>query len=86
MRQAIAIVTKRRTDDGLVEFLPSVEIGRSYVVDLDSIRRNVRMFNYEHDTEHQKDTILETTTGRWLPLECLEIDLERGLSPGNVHV
>lgn len=69
-----AILVKRATEDGLVEFEDHVPLGRRYRVDLDSIVRAAPM---THDPDgknisHRKD-IIYTEDGGWLPLECLKL-------------
>jgi hypothetical protein len=66
-----ARLAKLRTDDGLVEFRDGVELGKLYVVDLDSKERHW-MRNFDFNVRHEKD-IIRTQDGKWLPFECLEL-------------
>jgi hypothetical protein len=73
-----AVLEKLATDDGLVQFGDHAEVGREYLVHLDSIRRQQAMVHHADLTDggqpifHAKD-IIWTVEGIWLPLECLRL-------------
>ena len=70
-----ATLIKLKTDDGLVEFSPGIEVGREYIVDLNSIRRDQTLMHFDikgASINHRKDLIW-TWDGQWLPMECLKI-------------
>lgn len=66
-----AHLVKKATADGLVEFEDDVELGRVYLVELDS-RQQVDLLNDETGEPHTKEIIF-TNEGAWLPLECLRL-------------
>lgn len=51
-----AKLVKLKTDDGLVEMEPGVEIGKRYVIDLDSLKKE-KMTNLEKKVVHEKYTV-----------------------------
>lgn len=63
-------LVKTATDDGLVEFEDDVQIGRRYLVDLDS-QQVVMLQNDATGGYHMKE-IIYTVEGSWLPVECLK--------------
>lgn len=62
-----------RTADGLVECGEGVEVGREYLVDVDT-RRTVQLFNFEHGCRHTKE-IINAVDGAWLPMELLRLQV-----------
>ena len=74
-----AVVEKLATDDGLVEFEPHVQLGKTYLVETDSIRRNQTVVKVMGDSpiSHEKDIIF-TVEGVWLPLETLRLVMPDG--------
>jgi hypothetical protein len=74
-----AVVKKLKTEDGLVSF-SHTDLGKVYLVDLDTIRRGQTMAHYHSDdTEleaeplfHEKD-IIWTIDGGWIPLELVDL-------------
>lgn len=70
-----AILIKRRTSDGLVEFWEDVELGRKYKVNLNSIVKDCEIMNTQKNVLHRKDVIF-TEEGEWLPLECLSLKVD----------
>lgn len=66
-----ARLAKLATDDGLVEFKDGVELGREYLIDLDSKQR-CWMRNFDRNVRHEKELVY-ADNGRWLPFECLEL-------------
>lgn len=67
-----ARLVKLRTDDGLIESVDDVPLGREYRIDL-TTRRLQKMYNTDRQRFHQKEIINEYPSGRWLVLEMLEI-------------
>lgn len=74
-----ATVIALKTEDGLCEFEPHVQVGQTYLVDLTTIRRQAAMGHRREDgsvIHHQKDIIflaLDDDTG-WLPLDLLKLE------------
>lgn len=73
-----ARVTKLVTNDGLVQFEPSVAIGREYFIDLNTQRRMpmIHAGGGGVKVEHVKVIVFSIgvfDAGAWLPVECLEI-------------
>lgn len=69
-----ATLVKHKTDDGLVEFNAGVPLGQEYLVDLQT-RRKAQMLNGEFMVMHEKEVINDATNGRWLPIECLKLQV-----------
>lgn len=67
-----ARLIKLKTDDGLVESVDGVPLGREYLIDL-STRRRQQMYNIDVHRCHEKDIVDEYPSGRWLVLDMLEI-------------
>jgi hypothetical protein len=72
-----ATLIKLATDDGLCTFEERVQLGQTYLVDLDTITRGQTMI-HRHDNgqceAHVKDIIDVAGTRNWLPLECLRLE------------
>ena len=73
MNRVKATLIKRKTDDGMVEFMSHVPLGKVYYVDLDT-RTTTEWFNAEFNKHHIKEIIVECESGSWLPTECLQIE------------
>lgn len=67
----IATLIKTKSDDGLIEMLPQIKVGKTYRVDLDS-RRPGLLWNREFQKSHEKE-IIDVDNGLWMPTELLEI-------------
>lgn len=72
MRIVSATLRARATADGLVEFHDDVPLGKVYQVDIDTIEET-RMFNVVKGIEHTKVIVREHPSGRWLPLELMDL-------------
>lgn len=67
-----AKLKKLKTDDGMVEILPDIPLGKIYFIDLDS-KRILRAYNIEFHQMHSKESVQDVSSGGWLPMELLEI-------------
>lgn len=65
-----AKLIKLATAAGLVEVEDDIPLGKAYLVDIDSIKRE-HYYNLEKGREHWKEVII-TDSGKWLPVELLE--------------
>jgi hypothetical protein len=75
-----ATVIARATTDGLIVFNDDVPLGKTYLVDLDTIRRNAGMIHQFDNgvcVEHTKDIIYVAGEAepRWLPLDLLRLSV-----------
>lgn len=70
MRIVEATLIKKATDDGLMEFIDEVELGRKYRIDLDSMAF-YSMYNKEQEKYHTKAMVMDVEEGAPLPTECL---------------
>lgn len=67
-----ARVSKLKTDDGLLELVPAMRVGRTFFIDVTTIRE-AHLLHEDLGIEHTKELVSEVMTGDLLPLECLEI-------------
>ena len=65
-----ARLIKLATDDKLMEMNESIELGKIFLVDLNT-KHEVTLHNTEYDKEHTKEVVL-CVDGGWLPTEILE--------------
>jgi hypothetical protein len=74
MKPAKATLIKRKTDDGLIEIHDHIQLGKEYLVDLDS-RSMQKGYNLVEGKAWEKEGILVISSGgRWLPTELLRIE------------
>lgn len=69
-----ATLIKHRTDDGLAGIKSNVPLGKTYKVDLDSIRTG-QFINFDKFEMHEKQ-IIDDISGLYLFLDLLEIKNE----------
>ena len=71
----LATLIKRTTDDGLVEIQDAVELGRTYIVDDETIRTAT---GYNHVLKEKWIRLIidvkEDEDIRWFPLELLKME------------
>lgn len=72
MSIVVATIVKRKSDDGLIELQPDVELGKKFKVELNS-RRVVVLENLEFGKLHRKEIIDTYPYNGWLPLELIEL-------------
>ena len=75
IRVVDAKLIKRVTDDGMIEVEDHVELGRKYIVNLDS-RRTESGFNTIQEKHWTREVIdvIDVDGDYWWPTELLEID------------
>lgn len=74
MRRVEATLTKRATEDGLFETYDHVELGKRYVIDLDS-RQEITFFNTEQRVEHTKEIVMCWDGEQWAPFPTEMLDI-----------
>lgn len=73
-----AILIKRKTDDNLMELEDSVELGKIYYIDIDTIQE-VEGFNFIVNESWKRRMVIDVLTGDWFPVELLNIEKEEGI-------
>jgi len=68
-----ALLVKRSTDDGLMEFHDDIPLGKLYQVVLES-RMNKSGYNVIKKQKWTREMIQDVETEGWLPIECLQIE------------
>lgn len=71
MRLVKAKLIKRKTDDGLFEIEDYVQLGKEYMVDVDSLFRGTGV-HVPTGTVWEREVVF-MENGEWFPLELLEI-------------
>ena len=66
-----AILIKLKSDDGLIEARGNIQLGKKYLVDINS-KCELRLYNMEFKEEHTKE-VLTTSEGGWVPTELIKI-------------
>jgi hypothetical protein len=74
MRRGEATLRKRSTDDDLFNVLDHIELGKRYVIDLDS-RMEVTFFNTEHRVHHVKEIVMCWDGQQWAPFPTEMLDI-----------
>lgn len=72
MQIVTAKLKKLKTEDGLIQMLDHIPIGKEYQVDLDSLEE-LLMFNLEYCLSHKKVVVHTADHTRFLPIELLDL-------------
>lgn len=80
----VATLVKRRSANGLIEVKDHVTIGKTYVVDLRTLR-TATLCHLPTGEVYEAQVIWECESGRWLAMELLAIEAWLARPNGRVH-
>jgi hypothetical protein len=73
MRVKKAVLKKRKTEDGMIEFWEGVPLGKVYHVDMETKEEKMGI-HLPTNRVWWRDMVWDVEGGGWLAVECLEIE------------